>query len=179
MRFFLLLIGTASLYAGWSLSSPKPPPQANPNDLVVLGYNDLGMHCMNQDFSELCILPPFNTLRAQVIRRGEDPQILKTNTVVTYSIPGNTTSLKKTNFWMFAPALFGVKLPPNMGLAGYGLTGTMRIQPEGDWSAVGIPVTPLTDSMKLDPYQLATIRAASGNKTGSTKAVIPVSWGIN
>ena len=29
---------------------------------VVLGYNDLGMHCMNQDFSQLCILPPFNTL---------------------------------------------------------------------------------------------------------------------
>ena len=30
-------------------------------DMVVLGYNDLGMHCMNQDFSEFMILPPFNT----------------------------------------------------------------------------------------------------------------------
>ncbi len=46
------------------------------NPFVVLGYNDLGMHCMNQDFSQLCILPPFNNLHAQVIdRRGEEPRI--------------------------------------------------------------------------------------------------------
>ena len=37
--------------------------------MVVLGYNELGMHCMNQDFSELMILPPYNTLHAQVIDR--------------------------------------------------------------------------------------------------------------
>lgn len=179
MRFFLLLLGTALLYAGWSLSAPTAPPQATPNPLVVLGYNDLGMHCMNQDFSEICILPPFNTLRATIIQRGEDPRILKSGVGVAYSIPGNTNSSKKTNFWRYAPALFGVNLPANIGLAGYGMTGMMAIQPEGDWGATGIPITPLTDSMHLDPYQLATIRASYNGKFGVTQAVVPVSWEIN
>jgi len=66
----------------------------------VLGYNELGMHCMNQDFSELMLLPPYNNLRAQVILRGEEPQLLTSGVTVSYSVPGNTTSADKTNFWI-------------------------------------------------------------------------------
>ena len=32
----------------------------------VLGWNDLGMHCMDSDYSVFSILPPFNNLHAQV-----------------------------------------------------------------------------------------------------------------
>ncbi len=54
---------------------------------------------MNQDFSQLCILPPFNNLHAQVIdRRGEEPRIASSGISVLYSIPGNTTSITKTEF---------------------------------------------------------------------------------
>lgn len=78
---------------------------------VVLGYNDLGMHCMNQDFSQLCILPPYNNLHAQVIERGrEEPRIIgsaSSGVTVRYTIPGNTTSANKTNFWNHARALLG------------------------------------------------------------------------
>ena len=53
---------------------------------VVLGANDLGMHCADQDDSIFSVLPPFNVLHAQVIRRGGRPEILDDGEVeVTYS----------------------------------------------------------------------------------------------
>ena len=38
---------------------------------VILAWNDLGMHCAQDDYSYFLILPPFNTLHAQVFERGE------------------------------------------------------------------------------------------------------------
>jgi hypothetical protein len=160
---------------GGSAGSGTPP-----GSVVVLGYNDLGMHCLGQDFSELCILPPANTVHAQVIRRGEEPNILTSGVIVRYTIPGNTRSDNKTNFWTYASALFGVSLSPNVGLFGAGLSGTMAPTADGDWIVQGVPITPLTDSMSLDPYQLATISVTSGSTVlASTEAVVPVSWEMN
>ena len=148
---------------------------------VVLGYNELGMHCMNEDFSELMLLPPYNNLRAQVIQRGAEPRLLSTADVtVSYSIPANTHSADKTNFWQYAHALLGVTLANDVGLAGNGLSGTMKPTGENDWVATGIPVTPLLDSGQLDAYPLATITATGANQTlGQTQAVVPVSWEIH
>jgi hypothetical protein len=148
---------------------------------VVLGYNDLGMHCMNQDFSQLCILPPFNNLHAQVIQRGrEKPVIIKKGVEVRYRIPSNTTSVNKTNFWAFAPSLFGVNLPDNVGLTGNGLAGTMQPTGQNDWAATGIPITPIDDNKQLNPYPLAEISVlVSGKEVAQTHAVVPVSWEIS
>ncbi|QEH31866.1 hypothetical protein OJF2_03330 [Aquisphaera giovannonii] len=148
---------------------------------VVLGYNDLGMHCMNQDFSEICILPPYNNLHAQVIRRGPEPQIMALGAVVRYSIPGNTISSNKTNFWTYARALFGVNLAPDVGLTGNRLSGTMTPTLSRDWQATGIPLTPIMDNGALNPYALATIDAydTGGRKMATTRAVVPVSWEIS
>ena len=57
---------------------------------VVLGANDLGMHCADQDDSIFSVLPPFNVLHAQVIKRGSRPTILDgTEVQVTYSAASN------------------------------------------------------------------------------------------
>ena len=81
-RPFLLCLVMVPVEAGTMMAlalSPKPPLE-DPTDVVVFGYNDLGMHCMNDDFSELLILPPFNNLHAQVVDRSEsDPHIIKEN----------------------------------------------------------------------------------------------------
>ena len=93
---------------------------------VVVAWNDLGMHCMNQYHLNFSVLPPYNNLRAQVIQRGDIstlPRIATLGVNVTYSIPGNTYSVGKTDFWTYAPALFGLPLAPNVGLTGRGLTG--------------------------------------------------------
>ncbi|MCA9129472.1 MAG: hypothetical protein KDB22_20440 [Planctomycetales bacterium] len=147
---------------------------------VVLGYNDLGMHCMNQDFSRLCILPPFNNLHAQVIRRGKEPDIVTNGVDVTYAIPSNTHSADKTNFWLYAQQLFGVALQPNVGLTGNGLSGVMQPTGNNDWSATGIPVTPIDDRGSLNPYPLSEIKVQSrGTTLATTHAVVPVSWEIS
>ncbi len=146
--------------------------------LVVLGYNDLGMHCMNEDFSEFMILPPYNTLHAQVIERGmEHARIVTTGVTVSYSIPGNTISSTKTNFWTYVQALLGVSVPPNEGLSGHRLSGVMDPTGNGDWSVTGIPLTPMTDDYQINPFQLAEI-TVNGGEMGSavTHAVTPVSW---
>jgi len=148
---------------------------------VVLGYNDLGMHCMNQDFSSLMILPPYNTLHAQIIKRGEEPRIVTSGVAVEYSIPGNTSSIDKTNFWDYAPALFGIaSLADNIGLTGHGLTGTMSRTGDNDWSVTGIPITPIDDNGDENAYQLSQIVVKlAGQQQASTQAVVPVSWEIS
>jgi len=149
--------------------------------MVVISYNDLGMHCMNQDFSEFMILPPFNTLHAQVIlRSGVHPQIVTNGVTVSYSIPTNTHSWDKTNFWVWCPDLLGVSLPDDIGLTGNGLWGTMTPTAWGDWCATGIPITPINDAGLEDPYNLATVVVSAGaRELARTHAVVPVSWEIS
>ncbi len=152
---------------------------------VVLSWNDLGMHCMNQYHADFSVLPPFNNLVAQVIRRGDAqtlPQVVTTGVGVTYSIPGNTTSVTKTDFWTYAPALFGVSLPPDIGLTGKGLTGTLDAT-GSIFEAKGIPLTPFTDAAPTveNPYQQALVIARDGNgiELARSTPVVPVSVEIN
>jgi hypothetical protein len=150
---------------------------------VVLGWNDLGMHCMNQDFSTLMILPPYNVLHAQILLRGAEPQIVTGGLTVSYEIPGNTTSVTKTNFWTYANSLLGVTLPPDVGLTGNGLSGAMTSllgSGRNDWSVTGIPITPLNDAMQPSSYALSRISVLQGAAlVAETQAVVPVSWEIS
>ncbi len=150
-------------------------------ELVVIAYNDLGMHCMNQDFSEICILPPYNNFRATVIDRTHgSPEIVTQGVSLQYWIPGNTVSHTKTNFWDFDQALFGVNLPLDVGLAGFGLSGNMvRVSGANDFMAGGVPITPITDLGANDPFQLAHVQVVrNGAVKDTTYNVMPVSWEI-
>ena len=44
-------------------------PPATTDEVTVLAANDLGMHCMDRDFSVFSILPPFNVVNVQVVKR--------------------------------------------------------------------------------------------------------------
>ncbi len=146
-----------------------------PAGYAVFGFNDLGMHCTQEDFSEMCILPPYNTLRVQVVKRAEDPDIVTSGVTVSYSIPGNTHSFDKTNFWKYAPALFGVTLPIDVGLTGHGLSGTLSPAPGQIWEVSGIPITPTSDTGKLDPYPVAQVLVTGSAGSANVRPVVPVS----
>jgi hypothetical protein len=165
---------------------PYSPPMAfTIASFVMLGWNDLGMHCYNQDFSNLAVLPPYNNLWAQVIQRGNPPKIVTTNIKVEYSFPQNTFSVKnpvkKSNFWDFAQALFNLPnpLPLNIGLTGLGLSGQMT--PSSDhFTAEGIPLTEFNDNTPTlrSPYQLASLVAKqvdTGVVVARLTVVAPVS----
>jgi hypothetical protein len=187
--FFFLMAGivlSSFLVAFSPGNDPKPAKPATTN-YIVIAWNDLGMHCANLDFSNLCILPPYNNQYAHVINVGDNttmPTVLSTAAGVycTYEIPGNTYSAGKTNFWDYSFHLFGVTLPLNIGLTGVGLTGNM-IDTLNYHFVEGIPITAYPDNSLTvpDPYQLTLIKAYnSGNEViATTQSVIPVAHEIN
>ena len=148
-------------------------------DYLVLAWNDLGMHCLNPSYDELVILPPYNNLVAQVVRRGNPPRIVTAGLRLEYSLDNNTDSAGKRQygqFWDQARALFGVDLARNKGLKGKGLAGAM--DPLGDrFMAEGIPAVPVNDDGQWNPYQVASIivRDTRGKVLAWTKATVPTS----
>ncbi|MBC8426944.1 hypothetical protein H8E07_22750, partial [bacterium] len=154
-------------------------------DHVVISWNDLGMHCMNKDHGAMSILPPYNTLYAQVVARGDAitlPQLLTSGVTVEYSIPGNTYSVGKTDFWDHDLALFGDDLPDNVGLTGNGLSGEFEAH-AAHFTAEGIPLTPFTDAAPTveAPYQLGLVIARNGGglELARSRPVLPVSTEVN
>ncbi len=86
---------------------------------TLVGWNNLGMHCMDADYFVFTILPPYNTIHAQVMDANG---MLLTNVTVTYEAIAdptgsiNTTSAGKTEFWQYLPSIFGLSLPVDVGL---------------------------------------------------------------
>jgi len=166
---------------------------ATQKDYVVFAWNDLGMHCLNPTYDTAVLLPPYNTVWAQVVRRGDPPQIVTSGLTADYRILDNTYSDGKTDsyggdfgqFWDNVQALFGVTLAPNTGLnledpeVHNGLSGQMLLK--GDHFQVnGIPVTPVKDSGTWNPYQVAEITIKSGGTiVGQARATVPTSDEIN
>jgi hypothetical protein len=179
----------ATLFAALLLFAPTQgatrPRKAAAPSYVLLGWNDLGMHCYNGSFADMMVLPPYNTLVAQLIRVGDVPSIVTTDVIIEYSVPGNTYSAGKTDFWQYATRVFGLPatLPVNVGLAGKGLKGTMDAKAD-HFTAVGIPLTeyPDADLGTRHPFQQAILVAKDAH-TGAVLAtcapVIPVSSEMN
>jgi hypothetical protein len=158
-------------------------------DYVVLAWNDLGMHCLNPTYDQAVILPPYNTVWAQVVRRGNPPEIVTEGLTVEYRIVDNTSSYGKTDdlgavfagFWDHCEALFGAVLPHDLGLnledpgIHNGLSGTMVAK--GDHFQVnGIPVVPVDDAGGWNPYQVVEVVVKSGGlRVADTRATVPVS----
>jgi hypothetical protein len=160
----------------------------------LLGWNNLGMHCMDSDYSVFSILPPYNTIEAQLVVSNR----LVTNGAgytVTYQAVAdpagsfNSTSVGKGNFYDFDLALYGADLAPDMGLAGWPMPGLANPpQPmlfertnSGafvSWfRAEGIPITPYDDAGRKNPYPMMRIlaRNAAGTLIASNDIVLPVS----
>jgi len=104
---------------------PAPgTPGAGDGDHVVLAFNDLGMHCADLGSWPFSILPLFNVVNAQVIRRGSTPLILDDSSMsLQYSaasnpndpvgpdsinstsrnyptdVPAGSAMVRKTDFW--------------------------------------------------------------------------------
>jgi hypothetical protein len=163
---------------------------------IVLAWNDLGMHCLNPTYDQEVLLPPYNTLQAQVIKRGDPPEIMTTGVTLEYRIVDNTYSYGKgtmsplrdyARFWDNCLDLFGVDLAPDTGLnfvdpdVHNGLSGTMLLK--GDhFEADGIPVVPIDDAGTWNPYQVAEIivrDAATNAELARTQATVPTSDEIN
>lgn len=166
--------------ANWALTKAygKQAIPAAGMSYVILAWNDLGMHCDQNDYSYFMVLPPYNTLHAQVFQRGGEGAALLTNGItVSYNFPKKTNSALHTNFWTYAPQ-FGWDVATNVGISGTPLAGNMGLDSKGlSWQAVGIPITPYDDDGTWDPYATAviTVKDSRGRTLQTANVVAPVS----
>ena len=193
-----IVLVAASSHTAVAAASPVADPASDAmpteGDYIVLAWNDLGMHCYNRSFEDLAVLPPWNTLWAQVIRIGDPPQVVTEDLTVEFLFVDNATSIMpKSDFWatspytpaqnallLFGPLMgFSDPLPDDIGLTGTGLSGEMEAHSDY-FIAEGIPITEFSDSdlVNPEPYQLATVivrNSGTGEELARTQPVAPVS----
>jgi hypothetical protein len=182
MRLVLVLF-----FAATAFSTP-----AAAAGYTLVGWNNLGMHCMDGDYSVLSLLPPYNTINAQLV----DPQgNLVTDPpgqgiTVTYQATTdpdgsiNTSSQGKTNFWQYVLGLFGASLPVDEGLTTVRMPGPGNIPQPMSWDpasswfiAEGIPLTPYDDAHKKNSYPMMRLVARNAQQAviATLDIVLPVS----
>ena len=163
----------SSARVDWFLTTAYPAKPVPAKKITVLAWNDLGMHCDQDSYKYFMVLPPFNTLHAQVFG-GEDAA----KYTISYSFAKKQDSTLHTDFWTYASS-FGYNLPKNVGLTGNGLSGQMKLEnaQTGLFTASGIPVTPYDDDGTWDPYGQATlvVKDVAGTVVATTNVVVPVS----
>ena len=166
------------------------------SNVKILGYNDLGMHCVDKDFSVFSILPPFNVVDAQVIGQTKSgAPILLTNNDITLTYDAvtdpngsrNSSSIGKSNFWQYVNHIYGANLAEGIGLTGLTMPAdssnvsqrSLTWNAAFNWfSAFGIPIFPLDDQGNVNRYPLMRINAKdklTGETLSSLDIVLPVS----
>ena len=85
ISFILLLIVIVFTTNSCSKNnSPLPGTTGTPatsGEYAVFAWNDLGMHCLNPSYDKLVILPPYNNVLVQVVKRGNPPTIVTTGII--------------------------------------------------------------------------------------------------
>lgn len=187
-----LLAGGCSLHKSSSSGSVTAVtiPAAS-MDYIVLAWAEQGTHAMNAAYSSYVFTVPYTTIKAQVLKRGNPPELVTAGIRVEYSFADNTYSYGKTysttssysGFWDNSSALFGTSLAQNTGLnftdssIHNGLSGALSLN--GSFYEVdGVPLTPVNDSGTWSPYQTAKIVVydeESGVELASTECMAAVS----
>jgi len=176
----------ASLHARPSASAPAGDTQvqAVASAYTLVAWSELGMHCIDgKDYSIFSVLPPYNVIHAQLLKKGEPPVPVTTGVTISYlATPDttkskNTTSSTKTNFWTYVQVLFHGNPPANTGLAGYKVQSTKAANMAynstvGYWEAVGIPTIGYDDSGNFNPYPMAKLTAK--DSTGKVLATVSI-----
>ena len=155
-------------------------PAFNPDtdSYVLLAWNSYGIHDLTDADNYWSFHPPGNDLFAQLIKRGEVPEVVSDNVVVSYSVEaGFLNSYGYVQFWNNTYFLLGRELPVNIGPSGNGLYGTMKFTAQGAFVVEGVPVVPYPDGGGYQPYPRVTVEARdlAGALLASTQVVLPVS----
>ncbi len=161
-------------------STDVPSFDRQKDEYMLLVWNDLGMHCISDNDPWFVILPPANTLEAQLIKRGELPQLVTEGVELRYKVePGFKDPASQVKFWDYAEKNFGVTPERNIGLHGNGLAGVFKYNEERSGYIVEtIPVVPYKADGSFNPYPTFTVQAVdieTDKVLIETKVVAPTS----
>ncbi len=141
-----------------------PTCAAGSGDYALIAWNDLGMHCVCPDPQLMLLLPPWNTVRAQVIdKRTSSPVVTNDDAQlrIEYKVRENSYGDGGAGDLSLDPQYLawldtaedhfpgcGINRENPLGLAGNGLTGTFEPREMVGqrttryWVAEGIPAFP-------------------------------------
>jgi cytochrome bd-type quinol oxidase subunit 1 len=157
------------------------PAHEEDDEYVLLAWNNLGMHCISDSDPYWILLPPANDLFAQLIRKGDFPEIVTQGVKLRYKVQnGFRNPAGEVRFWEFSQSLVGKKLPLNVGVSGNPVTdGEMHPNEDlGAFEASLVPVVPYPKDGSFNPYPLYTVEAVdedSGEVLAKTRFVAPTS----
>jgi len=164
--------------------TPKPidivPFDQTKDAYILLAWSGLGMYHLTDCDAQWSLAPPGATFFAQLIKRGETPEIVSGKVVLRYKVEADyAMPSQKVSFWTYAEKLYGRPLRVDSGLPGTLLEGTM--QPDDArmvFVTKGLPVVPYPQTGGFDPYPLVSIEARdaqTGRVLARTQATVPVS----
>jgi hypothetical protein len=166
---------------------------------TLLAWSELGMHCMDgKDYSVFSVLPPYNTVYAKLLTKGNQPTPVTSGVTITYAAMkdaagsinttsyGNSTVAQKTNFWSYVRLLFLGQPLPDVGLHNYPVQ-SLTPQPmkydstRGLWAAEGVPTVPYDDNQQTQAYPMVQVVAkdSAGNTLATSTVVLAVSDEMN
>jgi len=147
---------------------------------ILLVWSGKGMHFISDNNQFFSISQPGNTIYAQLIKRGETPEIVSGNLRITYRIEdGFNTPSSNSNFWQYTRSFYGRRINDDEGFSGKKTTGEMDFNESLlAYSAGYLPVIPYRDDGSFMPFPLVYVEARD-SKTGdllcSTGASMPAS----
>ncbi len=183
--FVVTIVGAPALFFVAGCLDVNKKSILTSQEYAVFAWNDLGMHCLNPTYDTAVILPPYNTVWVEVIKRGDPPELVTDGIAVTYKLKNNTSSSDKREYGGF--------WTPFRGVLQRSILGSIRRPDDqnellgetavfGDhFEAVRMPVVPVNDNGKWNPFQIAAITAMdqSGKVQAETEATVPTSDEIN
>ena len=152
-----------------------PVESAGQDKYVLLAWNDLGVQGMTDCDAWFTLMPPANTLEAQLVHCGLVPELVGSEIELTYRVErGFEMPSSQGPFWDYAAANFSVNLTKDIGLSGNGLAGKFVYEAKRrSYSAKKIPVVPYAAGGVFNPFPLFTVEARDTN-TGRLLAAVNV-----
>lgn len=159
-------------------------PEAGTSGYALLAWSELGMHCIDgKDYSIFSVLPPYNVVHSQLVKKGEPPVLVSTGATIAYQATKDTNksidsiSSTKTNFWTYVQVLFHANPKPDVGIAGYPVQGKKASNMSynaslGYWEAIGVPTIGYDDKGNFNPYPMAKLTAKVGGKVVANSSIV-------
>ncbi|MCP4692021.1 MAG: cytochrome C, partial [Desulfobacterales bacterium] len=141
-----------------------PPFDEENDEYVLLAWSGPGMHGLSDRASWWVLKEPGVDIGAQLIKRGETPEIVTDDVILAHEIaPGFEYPSKSLEYWKHSETVAGRKIPPDTGAAGSGLKGEMIFNDERmAYTKEKVPAAPYAADGSFNPYPLFTIIAMSG-----------------
>jgi hypothetical protein len=159
----------------------KPPAfDVTSAQYVLLAWSDTGINAMTDIDRFWSFQPPDSSIYAQLILRGETPEIVTEGVTIAYAVEkDHAMPSSQVDFWMHAKALTGRTIPAGTGLSGNTLSG--RLQFDDNllaFHAEHLPVVPFRNDGSFNPYPRFKLEARdkeTGELLVQTSLVTPVS----